>query len=543
MLTLKKPLLRPTSKGHSYFSFISEFWMAKEAGWDRAFHRLCSLMRKMDAQNVVIEEIKGDSLELSEEKTALDTYFGHKTYIKAFRFTFLSENISTVETLLNKRIIGRIKDLADENFLASATLINFRDPRNNWHSYLQKAIVCIPKLSNTPLLNNYIHIHKIFNCSVDLSDNEKRSFNINGTFFCQQNSITSVCAHASLCMIINNMDMPGLKTISSEWINRTLGIDHTTKKVGPDKGLSENEVKQVLKKAGLKANWYNFFNDPNSDYAEYIYRYVEGKCPSLLIFSTTHSDELHVVPVIGHTLNSDIWRAEAELAYNRAVPLNYRPASEWVDHFIIHDDNFGMYLCLPIDSLRKITLPKHDPTFRSYLAIAITPSEIRTPAREAEWTGALLIRRLLEKFSALNVKLGIWLERLADERTPMVIRTMIMSKENYKRHLSAYTDFKGKSFKKSEISALTDHLPDYFWLSEITLPDLYTANKSKVVDFIYVCDKQPAVDEKELSNRWIQIRLPGACRFNRRSKSTIPLTVNSHCPLYRHKKDIKIPEW
>jgi len=542
----KYPLLRLTRKGHSFFDLISEFGKSEDSRWDRAFHRLCSLMRKMAAQNVVIEQIEDYSPNLREEKAALDTYYGKDIKFEVFRFTFLLANIST---------LAAVGDLKNRSFLASATLINFTDQNDRWHSYLQEAIVCRPQISGRLLLNNYVHIRNDFNCSVNFSKKETRSFKINGTFFCQQNAVTSVCAHASLCMLINNMNAQ--KMITTEWINKILEIDHIKKRVSTE-GLNTEQVLKVLKNAGLEAEWHNFFDHPNIDYAQYIYRYIEGGCPSLLVFTTKYADNeedviedddiakipLHVVPVIGHTLNSDIWEAEAELAYNRSVPLNYRPASEWVDHFIIHDDNFGMYLCLPVDSLRKITLPKYDPTLRAYLAIVVTPITIQTSALQAEWAGAALIRKLLKEIRDDKVDLGIWLERLADKSIPMIIRTMLMNKKNYKKHLEKEKDFKGNCFTTSEVSAVTQHLPSHFWLSEITIPDLYTANKHKILDFIYPCDKPPdGIIEKEIPHRWIQIRLPGVCYFNGEPPNVIPLTVKSHFPLYRHEKDSKVPEW
>lgn len=535
------PILRKTSKGHSYFDLIKKYWRAtNKYGVNRTFHRLCSLMRKMDAQSVFIEQIGDYSPDLLEEKAAIDTYYGNNITVEVFRFTFLSDDILTLDKLI---------DLPDDRFLATATLINFKDLNNKWHSYIYESIVCRPKLSNTLLLNNYIHIRKDFHCSIDLGNKKIRSFKINGTLFCQQNNVTSVCAHASLCMLINNMDRKRQK-VTTEWINKNLGIDHINRKVGGNIGLSSEEVIQVLKAVGLKAAWHDFFERPDVDYAEYLYHFVEGGCPALLVFTTKNRSEndaidnfpLHVVPVIGHTLNSDTWEAEAELAYKRNVAFNYRPASEWVDHFIIHDDNFGMYLCLPIDSLRKVTLPKYDPILRAYLAIAVTPILVRTPAGEAEDAGAMFIRALLRQLDT-GSKLNIWLRRLADTSIPLVIRTLLMSRAQYKKHLIDEKDFKGGKFKDSEISAMTNNLPRHFWLCEISIPDLYTANKHKIIDFIYVCNKRPNITGEDLHNRWIQLRFPGACYFNTRPPSAIHLSVKSHYPLYRHEKDSKVPEW
>ncbi len=93
---------------------------------------------------------------------------------------------------------------------------------------------------------------------------------------------------------------------------------------------------------------------------------------------------------------------------------------------------------------------------------------------------------------------------------------------------------------------MINHLPGYFWLSEITLPDLYTANKHKLIDILYGCDQKPDYKEKtekKVANLLIQIRFPGICYINRESNNTINLSVKSHYPLYRNYKESRIPEW
>ena len=252
---------------------------------------------------------------------------------------------------------------------------------------------------------------------------------------------------------------------------------------------------------------------------------------------------MHVVPVLGHTLNTDIWHAEAELAYKNRNSLNYRPASEWVDHFIINDDNFGMYLCLPVDSLKKTTDFNEDPEFRAYAAIIIVPVQLKTPAIEAELAGVNSIRNLLTAMKDNYTQDDIWLERLTDPLAPIVARTLLLTKSDYEQHLRIEKDFSGVAFPDDEISGIIDSLPDYFFLTEITLPDLYSANKTKVIDFLYCCDKPPTIDNREHYKRWILIRMPGACIKNRKTNNLIELTVKSHFPLFRKEKDSHIPEW
>ncbi|MFH1702031.1 MAG: hypothetical protein ABIB41_01195 [Nitrospirota bacterium] len=541
MILIGKPILRPTSKGHSFFKFISDYWQSKDPkSNNRTIHRLCSLMRKMGSQQTVIEEIDINSPELLQERDALIANLGEGINFKVFRFTFLSEKISNITD---------IKNLGNDKFLASAVLINLSTSEDNWYSYLQQAIVCKPKIftTNTKLQNYYIHVFRDFDCFVNITQDEEHPFKIQGTFFCQQNSITSVCAHASLCMTINNLLSQEKKLISTEEINKILKIDHKRKKFNPEEGLDDKQVVKVLKRAGFKAKWYSFFEYPNTDYAEYIYRYIEGGCPVLLVFTTSKNAEgkldRHVVSIIGHNFNSDSWRAEAELAYKEASPLNCCPSSSWVNNFIIHDDNFGMYLCLPIDSLRKILIERYDPEFRPHIAIAVVPAEIHTPPHEAERAAAIIVRTILATYKSAGVKLDEWTKQLADPRRPIVLRTLLANKKKYKEHLASEEDFEGNSFKNDEINAMTDHLPEYFWLTEITLPDIYTANKNKIIDFIYRCDKNPTDNIKEMFKRWIQIRFPEACHFNKNGATPIIFSVKSHYPIYRNFKDIETPEW
>ena len=190
------PIIKTTTRGRSNFTLISTYWKAKEDTNDRAFHRLCSLMRKMDAKRVVVEKLRGNEYKIAEERKALKGYFKQTIDTEVYRFTFVLKSISKVEEL---------KDLPDDKYLASAIIFNFINPTNNkWHSYLHSAIVTIPKKKNKFLLNNYIHAKKEFTCEIKGNDNKKHFFKITGTYFCQQNNITSVCAHAALCMTINN---------------------------------------------------------------------------------------------------------------------------------------------------------------------------------------------------------------------------------------------------------------------------------------------------------------------------------------------------
>lgn len=535
----------PVGKGHSFFSFIKNYCFSEIKSINRSIHRLCSLMRKMGVETAAIEDIDTTFPEISEECAALNIrHDGSAIEIKAFQITFINEKIGSVE---------KIREINDSQFLASVIIINFKN-NNEWNSYLFRAIVTIPGITKEtdrmPLLNNYIHVFKTFPCEIRISDTQVHKFNIIGTYFSQQNSTTSVCGHAALCMAVNNTITFSGEFVSPEHINRSIGVDHKNRKFGPGTGLSIEDIRKALDSFGLEYAQMAFFEYPNFEYNEIVYRYLESGYPVLLIFTT--KDELHVVTVIGHTLNSDLWRPEAEFAYTKPVfatedHIAYRSAAAWVDHFIIHDDNFGMYLCMPVESLKRITLPMHDPAFRACFAVMVIAPGVTTPAYEAEYASVkvskdILLRHKNSKAGAINDWLRLIL--LTDElKLASVVRTMLINKEDYARNLE-YIDFEGKGFTDNEKAELIKDLPDFFWLSEITLPDLYTANKTKIIDFFYPSNLPPWKDVNDIFGRWLQVRFPEALLKNTASGlSVYDMSVSSHYPLFRLNKEQKTSEW
>jgi len=542
------PTLSDVSKGHSLFAFIDQYCLGETSGLSHnsAFHRLCSLMRKMDVRTAVVEDISSSFAEIAAEGKALNTYFGQHIEIKAHRITFLAEEVIALDSL------PKVKN---DNFLSSSIIINFKDPKKDWNSYLFSAIVTIPKIKNdpklgdVPLLNNFIHIRRKFKREVIITEEKKIEFTITGSFFCQQNSVTSVCAHASLCMTLNNMEIQE-ELITPEDINEIIGVDHKTSKFGPEgeARFTDKEIKKVLSQYALTYELLNFFENPNIGYNEYIYRYIESRCPVLLIF-TTDVTTSHVVPILGHTLNSDMWRPEAETAYSPAASRldAFKSASEWVDHFIIHDDNFGMYLCLPVDALKRVTLPKYDPTFRAHYAVVVKPSDVTTPSREAENASAIITYDLLQWRKKTGAPLDTWADRLLERMShgrPIVIRTFLVKKEDYIYSLKE-RDFENNSFSAEDKQILVKDLPDRFWLSEITLPYLYTANKNKIIDCFYGCNYPESKTDIDIYDRWLQIRFPFV--LVRHDPSGTPsiseLSVKSHYPLLRLHREHDLLDW
>ena len=107
----------------------------------------------------------------------------------------------------------------------------------------------------------------------------------------------------------------------------------------------------------------------------------------------TLQEAFHVVPIIGHTLNTDSWQPEADIQYKRKVDLHFRSVSAWVDNFIIHDDNFGMYLCYPTS---KLSEREKNIGYLVDFVLFITENEIDFPPDAVEINLISSIRQLFK---------------------------------------------------------------------------------------------------------------------------------------------------
>ncbi len=186
--------------------------------------------------------------------------------------------------------------------------------------------------------------------------------------------------------------------------------------------------------------------------------------------------------------------------------------------------------------------------FCACYAIAVIPSFLITEAWEAEAASRVNVFNILAFFKSQSVTLDDWTKRLiasikAQPPRPLLVRTFLTSRYEYARSLHG-TDFAGAEFTELARIELVKDLPDFFWLSEITLPELYTANKTKLIDFFYTCQAPKIGGNYDLlRERWIQMRFPGVLFKQVGGKmSSIPLSVQSHYPLLRNADEILL-EW
>jgi len=387
-------------------------------------------------------------------------------------------------------------------------------------------------------------------------------FTLLGSFFAQQNNLTNVCGHAALRCVLNNLAERAEQMISCEDINRELSINHSTRKVGrydrePEvQGLYPSEVFRVIEAHGWR---YipSRYQDPAGrplPYWRFIYSIIESGFPVLVFF--TAGQLQHVICVIGHTLNSDVWDGEARLAYSGAPRAEYLSSASWVDHFVMHDDNYGMYFCMPSKALYPRT--KDGESFQLTGALGIVPTQIEVGPVEAELHASVALRNTL---SSSDLRECYWLRVLKQEDAVfgkwLVLRTLFVSKGRYQQHLQEMEDVEGNVLKASDIRVLMDrNLPEHFWMTEITLTDVYTANKRKLGEVLFdLSDPQIKGDDsldaytRKVFSKCLAIRLPGNIVIPRaESEDAVSLSVSrtsltGHVPLLRMRRPAPRLEW
>jgi hypothetical protein len=340
--------------------------------------------------------------------------------------------------------------------------------------------------------------------------------------------------------------------ITNKVINDVVGVDHTNRPgtmrevrrvghyAGDDcKGLFDPEIQQVIKSLARPWGDYHyadFMENPGVEYAAFIYPLVESRLPVILAIDGPGVS--HVVAVLGHTINSDRWEPEARQGYG-AYPLSpYISSAAWADHFIINDDNFGMYITLPREMVRNFLVPQYNPNLHASMAVGIVPAGVTLPGYLAEEMASLSARALIRHTQPAPA--NRWLQclrRAVVKRDPrwnaIVCRTLLVDRKAYLSQLSLACDSEGHPVGQGDVQALQGLLPDVFWMTEVGLPDLYTANKTKLGDFLSLT--QSSLEQYERGEGVIFAWLPGISRAGpglSGPQQVWPFT--GHIPLFRN---------
>lgn len=404
--------------------------------------------------------------------------------------------------------------------------------------------------------NNYIKRPPKWNCAIQC-----KNFDIKGHLYAQQNGVSNCCAHVAIRTAAGAILG---KDISYRQINHLVNeyrTKYTKPYRSPGKGLTNNEICYVLEHIGANCFVGDYTKEqiakPLVPYQKYIYGSIEQGFPAILFFGVeengivpqTSQQQYHVIPVFGHTFNEDTWVPDANIMY---FPFRKKTkalsSDNWVSMFIGHDDNAGSNYCIPQTFLESIRLCPKEPhpsecsLQKSSVAYAIgtLPKRIEMDPIEAESMAAYLLPPVLEKapkkYSPWRSRLQIYMENEL-----LVLRPLLVTGVQYQKHLTKIIGWDKQKLSVDDINILDAFTKDDFWMVELSVPELFSANRRKVGELLLWANKKPDINKKFES--FCLSRIPGCFAFftemqeNGPSFFYRPTEIKDHVQLYDCEKE------
>lgn len=491
-------------RGFSNFLFIDSRYKS-----NTVLRRIFSLARKHGYRSLLIDEIpENDSPLLVEENVALRVRRPDFVDSTVHRFSFF--RCEAGHTLNQEDFIG----------YAVFKMDSFKSPEKSV-DHVFESVMPSPRDSNQ---NNFIACGRNYTVSTS-----RGSFSTRGVLYAQQNRWTFVCAHVALrsalaCLLPES-------DITYARMNALVGIDHQKRCVGEGRGLAPDDIEKILAAVGIP--FEKSIHEPNlklappGDYQRDLYGFIESGCPALLGFeSMKKPDETegsrHIVPVFGHTFNDDTWVADAQRTYFGGK-LGYFPSENWLSAYVIHDDNFGPYFCIPRHFLRQ-------DNFRVLFGLKRVVTHFS--AVEAEAVALDYFRHLSSRCPNLDIT---WYDRFAVYANCgwLVLRTLLVSRDEYLAHLQSLSSWDGTTLESGIQDHVKQQLPEYVWLVEASAPELFSASRRKFGEVLLRTDA-PRGGKMDLSLP-VLARLPGVILLRRDKEIVSEATsLQGHTDLYRH---------
>jgi len=489
----------------NFFNFL---FVDQHYASNPVLRRIFSLARKLQHHSLLIEEItEADCALLAAENKTLAVRRPDFQRSEVHRISFLRSPVNQAPT--QPDFIGYV--IFKRDFFSG------QPPR----SHVFESVM--PPFRQAEH-NNFIHCQRLYELNTSLG-----KFSVSGVLYAQQNDLTSVCAHVGLRTALACLLPDG--DITYERMNALAGIDHKTRQVGGSAGLAPADMENILN--GLNLPFDKLIHEPSqqlllpTEYQRDLYGCIESGFPALVGFELDDpaagatGGPRHVIPVFGHTFNEDTWMPQAQRAYFGGAQ-SYFPSENWLSTFVVHDDNFGPYLCLPRHFLKK----DH---FRVMYGLKSCPTTINS--LQAEAIAFAFCNAIVNGRPRAG---NDWYDRFAvfTRRGWLVLRTLLIKKENYLKHLEEIRAWDGASLEADMVQKFRDYLPPIFWMIEASAPELFNSSRRKFGEVLLPCDKP--LSKPLNASMLLATRLPGLVYF-RPGQLQIeirPTQLKGHTPLF-----------
>lgn len=472
-----------------YHDLIPAYWThSAKDGETGSFRWICTLARKMGAGSLLIEDA-GSWPEILAELDALEIASAVAD----------GEASAAAITFLTRRHRRNAQSPRTKDVIGQAVVVTF-PTLDGPKSYVFEANIRLPSRGRAavPLINNYVPLAREVETLVK---GERHRFK--GIYFCEQNGLTTVCAHSALRTVVHAIT--GMRLSTAE-VQRRLGA------ATQDGGVRSRDLIQAIEGFGRKARVYSFASADASKPAGaavdtpwgVLTSAIEAGHPALLIVKSEGPVD-HVMPVLGYTLNTDEWHPHAATQYLRA-PEPFLSSSHWIDHLIINDDLAGPYYCL---AQAWATAGRGGALLG---VITIIPEEAEVTPALAEPTAHSALKSMLipEIDEALPSQARWWrylVDTITNDSCRPVLRTTLASRDGYLAHLEETASHMRRTLDPDIVDRLRGALPPTFWLCEVSLPHLYVGNRAKLGEIMIRPSPRLATGESAL-NMVIGFRLP-----------------------------------
>lgn len=416
---------------------------------------------------------------------------------------------------------------ASGGLLATCVIVNLSAPvgappatsSQPWsRGYMFEAVVAFPsnvdsdleedQRKRRTLLNNYFHVGDRADVIVG-----GHQYQVEAAYFCQSNGLTSVCAHSCLKMALWHTREESYQ-VSAGAINAIVEETRRAKgQVFDPCTITMTELAAVLRANGAQMLAIDCLKESSTPPYEYAYLLVESGIPTIIAFSPTPEPKnvgsqqtLHLMFVVGHTMNTDEWMPFAVSHYPELPQLGlhsaghgYLSSCEWASHLIVHDDLLGPYMHIGPHTLARTAHTPSDMGGRIHHVIGVIPQDAALPTSPyaAQELGARLLGPLLRS-TVGHVSDQAWRSRLARawcapsgdvNKFSRVLRTQIVMSSHYVEHLT-HEASKCRATQKDlkRLKSLNRRLPERVWIVEFSLPRLFSSNRSKCGEIVLALD-------------------------------------------------------
>jgi hypothetical protein len=170
--------------------------------------------------------------------------------------------------------------------------------------------------------------------------------------------------------------------------------------------------------------------------------------------------------------------------------------------------------------------------------ISTVPKDVKINPIEAEVIGADYLFAILNELP--QQEQNSWRRRLNEYAGygQLVLRTILITGEDYLNHISNMEDWKGQKMSKRYIEAFRN-TPTFgpntkIWMVELSMPELFASNMRKVGEVLLFA--QQDLEQGRDFSSFLIARVPGFFVIHRGEGSStfswVPSQIDSHVPVY-----------